>query len=198
MDGEFSVENLIYQLRGEAIERIALVSDEPGALAGPVQATCPGSACTTATGWMPCSANCANSRALSVLVYQQTCAAEKRRRRKRGLMDDPPKRVFINDEVCEGCGDCSRASNCLSVVPLETELGRKRKIDQSACNKDYSCVKGFCPSFVTVHGGELAKRSGVSACRPAKRSATLPEPELPAFSTHPGTPSSPASAAPAC
>jgi len=92
-------------------------------------------------------------------VFVQTCAAEKRRRRKRGTLEDPQRRVFINSAVCEGCGDCSVQSNCISVEPLETELGRKRAINQSTCNKDYSCVKGFCPSFVTVDGGKLRKRA---------------------------------------
>ncbi|MDY6945495.1 MAG: indolepyruvate ferredoxin oxidoreductase family protein, partial [Pseudomonadota bacterium] len=95
---------------------------------------------------------------VSAIVYEQTCATEKRRRRKRGTFPDPDKRVFINPDVCEGCGDCSVQSNCVSIVPLETELGRKRAIDQSTCNKDFSCVKGFCPSFVTVTGARIAVR----------------------------------------
>ncbi|MGS2722297.1 indolepyruvate ferredoxin oxidoreductase family protein [Porticoccus sp. GXU_MW_L64] len=93
----------------------------------------------------------------TVLIYDQTCAAEKRRRRKRKLYPDPAKRLFINSKICEGCGDCGVASNCTAILPKETELGRKREIDQSACNKDYSCVNGFCPSFVTVLGGSLKK-----------------------------------------
>ncbi|WP_157219359.1 indolepyruvate ferredoxin oxidoreductase family protein [Flavisphingomonas formosensis] len=93
---------------------------------------------------------------VSAIVYEQTCATEKRRRRKRGAFPDPDKRVFINPAVCEGCGDCSVQSNCVSIQPLETEFGRKRQIDQSTCNKDYSCVKGFCPSFVTVTGAKIA------------------------------------------
>ncbi|HUP98241.1 MAG TPA: indolepyruvate ferredoxin oxidoreductase family protein, partial [Usitatibacter sp.] len=111
----------------------------------------------------------------TVLVYDQTCAAEKRRRRKRGKFPDPQKRVVINDLVCEGCGDCSVKSNCLSVVPLETEFGRKRAIDQSTCNKDYSCLKGFCPSFITVEGGQLRKKKSVVQ----EVLAPLPMPPLP-------------------
>jgi indolepyruvate ferredoxin oxidoreductase len=113
---------------------------------------------------------------VSVLIYDQTCAAEKRRRRKRGTFPDPDKRVMINDLVCEGCGDCGVKSNCVSVQPLTTEWGRKRTIDQSSCNKDYSCLKGFCPSFVTVHGAKLKKGEGVA--EPADWAA-LPTPSMP-------------------
>jgi indolepyruvate ferredoxin oxidoreductase len=115
----------------------------------------------------------------TVIIYDQTCATEKRRRRKRGTMVDVAKRVVINELVCEGCGDCGVQSNCLSVEPLETEFGRKRTINQSSCNKDYSCVKGFCPSFVTVEGGQLKKRSKAdkAAVNPFTMSA-LPEPNI--------------------
>ena len=116
----------------------------------------------------------------TVIIYDQTCATEKRRRRKRGTLVDPAVRVMINEEVCEGCGDCGVQSNCLSIEPLETPLGRKRTINQSTCNKDTSCLKGFCPSFVTVEGGTFKKKatSNPSALNPATLGA-LPEPDLP-------------------
>ncbi|WP_395329053.1 indolepyruvate ferredoxin oxidoreductase family protein [Novosphingobium sp. BL-8H] len=113
----------------------------------------------------------------SAIVYEQTCANEKRRRRKKGAYPDPDRRLWINPAVCEGCGDCSVQSNCLSVVPIETEFGRKRAIDQSSCNKDFSCIKGFCPSFVEVSGGTLRKRSMDDAAL-ARMLAALPEPAV--------------------
>ncbi|WP_146343973.1 indolepyruvate ferredoxin oxidoreductase family protein [Phaeobacter marinintestinus] len=111
---------------------------------------------------------------VSAIIYIQTCAAEKRRRRKRGTFPDPDKRVFINSDICEGCGDCGAQSNCVSIVPKETELGRKRAIDQSSCNKDFSCVKGFCPSFVTVEGAKIRKEATAELDLP-----DLPTPDLP-------------------
>ena len=115
-------------------------------------------------------------KGVSAIVYVQTCAAEKRRRRRRGLFPDPAKRVFIDTDVCEGCGDCGVQSNCVSIQPVETELGRKRAIDQSSCNKDYSCVNGFCPSFVTIEGAKIRKEATSSIDLPH-----LPLPELPAI-----------------
>ncbi|MGJ5618699.1 indolepyruvate ferredoxin oxidoreductase family protein [Sulfitobacter sp. MF3-043] len=111
---------------------------------------------------------------VSAIVYIQTCAAEKRRRRKRGLFPDPDKRVFIKEDVCEGCGDCGVQSNCVSIVPIETELGRKRAIDQSSCNKDFSCVKGFCPSFVTLEGAKIRKDPTTEITIPDLPMPTLP------------------------
>ncbi|GAB3665799.1 indolepyruvate ferredoxin oxidoreductase family protein [Ramlibacter alkalitolerans] len=116
---------------------------------------------------------------VTAMIYDQTCATEKRRRRKRGTMPDPAVRVMINDLVCEGCGDCSVKSNCLSVEPLETEFGRKRTINQSTCNKDTSCLKGFCPSFVTVEGGSLKRKAKSQAAPSPFEGGEIPEPQLP-------------------
>ncbi|MDP5347913.1 MAG: 2-oxoacid:acceptor oxidoreductase family protein, partial [Paracoccaceae bacterium] len=116
----------------------------------------------------------AKLKGVSAIVYVQTCAAEKRRRRKRGKFPDPDKRVFINTDVCEGCGDCGVQSNCVSIVPVETELGRKRAIDQSSCNKDFSCLKGFCPSFVTLEGATPKKAATASVDLPDMAQPVLP------------------------
>jgi indolepyruvate ferredoxin oxidoreductase len=179
IDGQLSVEDIIHQLRGEGIRRIALVSDEPGAWQGQFNAI-PGYSLHHRDDMEMLQRELREFEGVSVIVYVQTCAAEKRRRRKKGILEDPAMRAVINDAVCEGCGDCSKVSNCLSVIPKETPLGRKRQIDQSACNKDFSCVKGFCPSFVTVHGGELVKKRGGTAADGVVFDP-LPEPELPAL-----------------
>ncbi len=161
-EGGLTVEMIASQLRAEGVERIAVVTDEPGKYAGLV--TFP--ARTTIhhrTEMDRVQRELRDVKGVSVLLYDQTCAAEKRRRRKRGTFPDPDRRVFINELVCEGCGDCGVASNCVSIQPVETEFGRKRRIDQSSCNKDFSCMEGFCPSFVTVHGGRIRKAAGIAA-----------------------------------
>ncbi|MEQ1808203.1 MAG: DUF6537 domain-containing protein, partial [Burkholderiaceae bacterium] len=119
----------------------------------------------------------------TAIIYDQTCATEKRRRRKRGTMAEPDRRVVINELVCEGCGDCSVQSNCLSVEPVETEFGRKRRINQNTCNKDYSCVKGFCPSFVSVTGGQLKKPKKEQRGTALSSMPTMPEPAMPSLET---------------
>jgi indolepyruvate ferredoxin oxidoreductase len=180
MDGPLTVPMITHQLRGEGVGRIVVVTDEPEKYDSRSDLA----AETTVHHREDLDAVQRELREIpgvTILIYDQTCAAEKRRRRKRGLYPDPPKRAFINEAVCEGCGDCSAKSNCLSVVPVETEFGRKRMIDQSTCNKDFSCVDGFCPSFVTVHGGELkhGKTSSHDRKVPDLFEA-LPEPALPA------------------
>ena len=174
-DGGLTVPQIAAQVAAEGAKRVVVVTDEPWKYA-------------TGTDWPrgltvhhrdeldAIQRELATVPGVSVLIYDQTCAAEKRRRRKRGAFPDPDKRVVINDLVCEGCGDCGVKSNCVSVQPLETEWGRKRTIDQSSCNKDYSCVKGFCPSFVTVHGAKLKR--GESVAEPGNWSA-LPAPDVP-------------------
>ncbi|MGQ9369671.1 indolepyruvate ferredoxin oxidoreductase family protein [Azospirillum sp. ST 5-10] len=156
VDGTLTVPTLAKQLAAEGVRRIVVVSDEP-------EKYDVGSGLPPFTGVEHrdeldrVQRELREEAGVTVLLYDQTCAAEKRRRRKRGKMPDPAKRVVVNELVCEACGDCSAKSNCVSVVPVETEFGRKRQIDQSSCNKDYSCLNGFCPSFVTVHGGTLRK-----------------------------------------
>ncbi|MCP5131728.1 MAG: indolepyruvate ferredoxin oxidoreductase family protein [Pseudomonadales bacterium] len=179
IDGSLKVEDLIYQLRGEGVRRIALVSNDPNRWRGRFGSV-PGYSLHHRDEMDVLQKELREFEGTSVIVYQQTCAAELRRRRKKGSAEDPARRLFINDEVCEGCGDCSLKSNCLSVLPKDTALGRKRQIDQSACNKDYSCAKGFCPSFVTVLGGSL-KKSTVKLADVDSLFAPLPEPVLPAL-----------------
>ncbi|WP_158044204.1 indolepyruvate ferredoxin oxidoreductase family protein [Skermanella pratensis] len=181
-DGVLTVPQISKQLAAEGASRIVVVTDEPEKYAGPT-GLAPGVKVEHRDDLDRVQREMREVKGTSVLIYDQTCAAEKRRRRKRKIMVDPPKRVMINEQVCEGCGDCSKKSNCLSVVPVETEFGRKRQIDQSTCNKDFSCVKGFCPSFVTVHGGQLRKPKPATAGKPAAGDAvaemTLPEPARP-------------------
>jgi indolepyruvate ferredoxin oxidoreductase len=155
-EGALTVPQIARQVAAEGVQRIAVVSDDPEKY--PADAGFPSGATFNHRDDLDAvQRSLREIKGVSVLIYDQTCAAEKRRRRKRGTFPDPAKRVFINEAVCEGCGDCGIQSNCLSVVPVETELGRKRQIDQSSCNKDYSCLKGFCPSFVTVLGGQPRK-----------------------------------------
>ena len=156
-DGDLSPQQITFQLHAEGIREIYLVSENPGAY--PTSEIAPGVKLAHRDELDAVMRACREVKGASAIVFVQTCAAEKRRRRKRGTMEDPARRVLINPAVCEGCGDCSVQSNCISVEPLETEFGRKRSINQSACNKDYSCLKGFCPSFVTVDGGALRRRA---------------------------------------
>lgn len=174
VDGTLSVPQIAHQVRSEGVQTIVLVSDDI--------------AKWSKREIFPSDVEFFDRKELddvqkrlrevkgtSVLIYDQTCATEKRRRRKRGKMVDPQKRVMVNSLVCEGCGDCGKKSFCVSVLPKETEFGRKREIDQSNCNKDYSCVNGFCPSFVTVEGGGLRKKKGSNA---KDRLADLPMPKV--------------------
>lgn len=172
VEGPLDVQTISKQVRSEGVQKIAVISDD-------IEKYSPQSGFASNVDFYDRSklnqvqSELKKQAGVSVIIYDQTCAAEKRRRRKRGLMEDPAKRVYINDLVCEGCGDCSVKSNCISVMPIETEYGRKRYIDQSSCNKDYSCLKGFCPSFVTVYGGQIKKTKTTAVID----SSTLSQPE---------------------
>ena len=161
-DGGLTVPQIARQVAAEGVKRVVVVTDEPDKYASGTQWPA-GITIYHRDDLIAVQKELAEIPGVTALIYDQTCAAEKRRRRKRGTYPDPEKRVIINDLVCEGCGDCGVKSNCVSVQPLETEWGRKRTIDQSSCNKDFSCVKGFCPSFVTVHGAKLRTGGGVAA-----------------------------------
>lgn len=173
LDGSLTPQQLTHQLHHEGVGSIVLMSDNIDAYSAPDLA--PGTDIRHRDEIDTVMKELREQPGVTAIVYVQTCAAEKRRRRKRGLMEDPDMRVLINPAVCEGCGDCSVQSNCIAIDPLETEMGRKRQINQSACNKDFSCVKGFCPSFVTVRGGALKK----GARSTAPDVSELPVPTLP-------------------
>ena len=179
-DGPLNVPMIANQVAAEGVMRIALVTDDLSRYAD--RSHLPHNVTLHDRKDMDTvQRELSGVSGVSVLIYDQTCAAEKRRRRKKGEYPDPLKRLFINEAVCEGCGDCGVQSNCTSLLPLETELGRKRQIDQSSCNKDYSCVNGFCPSFVTVLGGQLKRPKPVDAGADTNRASfsNLPTPVLP-------------------
>ncbi|WEX11798.1 indolepyruvate ferredoxin oxidoreductase family protein [Chelativorans sp. AA-79] len=160
-EGGLSMGQIAEEVRAMGVKRIAVVSDEPEKYEGVLRFPA-GTTVHHRDDLDEVQRGLREVKGVSVLIYDQTCAAEKRRRRKRGTFPDPDRRVIINELVCEGCGDCGVKSNCVSVQPLETEFGRKRRIDQSSCNKDFSCLNGFCPSFVTVHGAKLKKVDGAA------------------------------------
>ncbi len=161
VDGPISVGEIIHQVRHEGVARIVLLSDDPERHRG--NPDIPNDIRIGHRDQLDTvQRELRDVPGCTILVYEQTCAAEKRRRRKRGQYPDPPKRLFISEEVCEGCGDCSVQSTCVSLVPIETDFGTKRRIDQSSCNKDYSCLNGFCPSFVTVYDAKPRKPEAVT------------------------------------
>ncbi|MBY4899002.1 indolepyruvate ferredoxin oxidoreductase family protein [Cupriavidus sp. AU9028] len=175
VDGKLSVQDIAFQVAAEGAQQIVIVTDEPDKYSAAIRLP-EGVQVHHRDELDRIQRELREVPGTTILIYDQTCATEKRRRRKRGTYPDPARRVFINDTVCEGCGDCSVKSNCLSVEPLETELGTKRKINQSSCNKDFSCLNGFCPSFVTAEGAQLRKpgRHGMSM-------ENLPPPPMPAL-----------------
>lgn len=178
LPGPLNVPALTRQLEAEGVARIVVVTDQPEKY-GKDAPFARGVTVRHRDHLDAVQRELRGADGVSALVYDQTCAAEKRRRRKRGKFPDPARRSFINSRVCEGCGDCSTKSNCVSVTPVETEFGRKRAIDQSSCNKDFSCQNGFCPSFVSVEGGHL--RRGKAMAPADDLFARLPEPAHPAL-----------------
>ena len=178
-DGELTPQQITHQLHHENVRKIYLLSDKPDLY--PASELAPGVIVKHRDHIDAVMKELREIEGVTAIVYVQTCAAELRRRRKRKLADDPDMRLFINPAVCEGCGDCSKQSNCIAIEPKETEFGRKRQINQSACNKDFSCLKGFCPSFVTVRGGKLKKRAPAEA----PDFSGLPQPVLPALDAQP-------------
>ncbi|MEX3843997.1 indolepyruvate ferredoxin oxidoreductase family protein [Paraburkholderia sp. BR10882] len=180
VDGTLTVPQITHQVAAEGAAKIVIVTDEPEKYEGePATKLAPGVTIHHRDQLDAIQRELREVPGTTILIYDQTCATEKRRRRKRGTYPDPAKRVVINEAVCEGCGDCSVQSNCLSVEPLDTEYGTKRQINQSTCNKDFSCLKGFCPSFVTVEGGQLRKPKTSSVANEAM--PTVPTPDVPAI-----------------
>ena len=167
VDGQISVAGIARQVEAEGVKQVVVLSDHIEKYDGQHGQFPAGTEFHDRAELDAVQRRLREMPGVTVLIFEQTCAAELRRRRKKpvakGGLVDPAKRLFINPQVCEGCGDCSVQSNCVAVLPLETKLGRKRKIDQGACNKDYACAKGFCPSFVSVLGGALRRRTGVLA-----------------------------------
>ncbi|MEP7102166.1 MAG: indolepyruvate ferredoxin oxidoreductase family protein, partial [Burkholderiales bacterium] len=179
VDGVISVDRIARQVESEGVKQVVVVSDAIDKYDAIKNLFPAGTEFHDRTELDAVQRRLREIGGVTVLIYEQTCAAEKRRRRKKGELVDPPKRLLINEAVCEGCGDCTVQSNCVAVLPIETAMGRKRKIDQTACNKDYSCEKGFCPSFVGVTGGKLRKKSGALSAGKAAflaRVAALPLP----------------------
>lgn len=169
---------ILHGLAAEGVKKMAVVTDDVTRYDGVVLP--PGVDVHDRAGMEAVQLDFRTYPDVSVILYDQPCATERRRLRKRGKMADVAKRTFINAQVCEGCGDCGKASNCMSIEPLDTELGRKRRINQDSCNKDFTCVEGFCPSFVTVHGGSPRKKAApAAALKPPTWSQLLPEPEIP-------------------
>jgi indolepyruvate ferredoxin oxidoreductase len=162
VDGQTSVPQIARQVEAEGVKRLVVVSDDIAKYDGHHGLFPAGTTFHDRSEMDTVQRELREIEGVTVLIYDQTCAAEKRRRRKKKEFPDPPRRIFINEAVCEGCGDCGVASNCLSVVPVETDWGRKRAIEQSSCNKDFSCVNGFCPSFVSAHEPVLKKKAGAS------------------------------------